>query len=339
VRRVYWQQKSAKMGATCGQKRLFVACCWLKSVSIRANLRRNHCLCDSQRPPRLIAHTKPRRSQPSLRPEPCSPLAKHAKSAKTTNKQNKNGFSLGDLCVFARDIILLATKTCSLPSELPGEDFELLRVCSTECGIPGYDLLSVASRLCVRWPLVSAGGRAAFIRVHRRFRPSWFRGFGAWYVPCGLGAGGKFPCFRNFLATANTGVRLIYRERFVLSCPENSPRRHRNRGGKLGGTKPLGAGSAEIADCGVRIEGRRNKADLEYGACPRKTANLGPAKWESGAWRAKQTQFGAGVLAAKPQRPAGNTLRRHYAQGPFCETKPIWRLSRRESEAHDAKQT
>ena len=362
------------MGATCGQKRLFGARCWLKSVSIRVNRRRNHCLCDSQRPPRSIAHTKPRRSEPGLRPQPRLPHAKHAKSAKTTNKQNKNGFSLGALCVFARDIILLVAKTCSLPSELSGEDFELLRVCRTEGGIPEYDLVFVALCLRVSWLLVPAGGRAAFIRVHRPSRPSWLRGGRAWYVPCGLGAGsgGKFPRFPDFLATVNAGARLIYRERFVLSCVENSPHRHRDHGDKLGRTKPIRcAGLARETKpiwgppSGSLGHSAQDKPNSARDRCAKQSQSPGWARPEATPVRsgdrlaarcAKQSQFRglavrkAGVIMRnKPDSGRGpwdcgvRIGRRRNKAGLVCGACPRNKANlgpaRRESGVHDAKQT
>lgn len=58
-------------------------------------------------------------------------------------------------------------------------------------------------------------------------------------------------------------------------CQEQAPGRRQVRA--LCETKPIEAGGEglRIADCGVRIEGWRNKANLVCGACPRNKANPG----------------------------------------------------------------
>jgi hypothetical protein len=51
---------------------------------------------------------------------------------KESQEQDKNRFTLGDLCVFARDVILLGFEVCVTPSKLSGNRFQLLRVSNDE---------------------------------------------------------------------------------------------------------------------------------------------------------------------------------------------------------------
>ena len=92
---------------------------------------RNNCI---SRPYGAIRHTwNPQISQPGLRPEPRVPLAKPPRAP----RRRRPGlcFPLGDLCVFARDIILAVIGTYIALPELSGNGFQLLRVSSADSSV------------------------------------------------------------------------------------------------------------------------------------------------------------------------------------------------------------
>jgi hypothetical protein len=83
------------------------------------------------------SHRDHRGTQPSLRPEPKSPLAKHAKAAKNGGQMpegrgQREPQPLAIFALFARDITLFLVGTYATGPGLSGNAFQLLRVCSTE---------------------------------------------------------------------------------------------------------------------------------------------------------------------------------------------------------------
>ena len=178
---------------------------------------------------------------------------------------------------------------------------------------------SLRLRVSAEIDLVPAGGGAAFIGGFT------LRGSEGWCVVRTLrseaGSGGKSSCFPDFLATANSGVRLIYIERFIMDRTASSQARRDRRAG--------GHGSAD-AECGMRSEGRI------------------PAMANTDS-RAKQTQFRKGVkcqgvllnLRLRTSHPTlpGRRPAASLRAGPVLQKKPIWRLAGRKSGPYRAKQT
>ena len=94
-----------------------------------------------QRPPAPVPQSGPRCRNAvdevrKNRMSPRLPLAKHAKKIEPDAR-----LSLGDLCVFAQDIILVVIETYIVPSGLSGNVLQLLRVSNT-----GYSVSAERSR-------------------------------------------------------------------------------------------------------------------------------------------------------------------------------------------------
>ncbi len=78
--------------------------------------------------PPQIAPISPARSSAGTK----SPSRQARQERKEKGEQDKNRFTLGDLCVFARDVILLVFEVCVTPSKLSGNRFQLLRVSNAD---------------------------------------------------------------------------------------------------------------------------------------------------------------------------------------------------------------